>query len=81
MTQEQIYTKLTNVFHNVFDDDSIALNPAMTANDVPDWDSLNHVNLIVATEAAFHIKFRTAELESLRDVGQLVEVIAAKTSS
>ncbi len=81
MTEQQIYTRLTEVFQDVFDDESIALYPAMTAKELPGWDSLNHVNLIVAAEAAFHIKFRTAELESLRNVGHFVQVIETKTGS
>jgi len=54
------------------------LTPELTAADVPGWDSFNHINLIVATEVQFKIKFKTAELESLRNVGHLVEVIASK---
>jgi len=81
LTEQQIYTRLTEVFQDVFDDESIVLYPAMTAKELPGWDSLNHVNLIVAAEAAFHVKFRTAELESLRNVGHFVQVIEAKTGS
>jgi acyl carrier protein len=78
LTTEQIYAKLTDIFRDVFDDDSIVLTPELTAADVPGWDSFNHINLIVATEVAFKIKFKTAELESLRNVGHLVDVIASK---
>ena len=52
----------------------------MTAKDVQDWDSFNHINLVVATEARFGIKFQTAEIESLRNVGQFVELIRKKTA-
>jgi acyl carrier protein len=51
----------------------------MKASDVPEWDSLNHINLIVAIEARFKIKFKTSEIESLRNVGHLVEMIEKKT--
>ena len=78
MTNEQIYAQLTNVFHDVFDDTSIRLNADTTAPDVPGWDSLNHSNLIAATELRFGIRFRTAELESLHNVGRLVEVISSR---
>lgn len=80
MSTEEIYSQLTNVFHDVFDDDAIVLHPDTTARDIPGWDSFNHINLIVATEARFHIKFRTAELESLRNVGHFVEVISSKVN-
>jgi len=78
MNKEQIYSQLTNVFHEVFEDQSIVPTPDMKASDVEEWDSLNHINLIVAIEARFKIKFKTAELESLRDVGHLVEIIEKK---
>lgn len=78
MNREQIYGQLTNVFHEVFEDQSIVPTPEMKASDVEEWDSLNHINLIVAIEARFKIKFKTAELESLRNVGHLVEIIEKK---
>ncbi len=78
MTNEQIYTQLTEIFRDLFDDDSIVLTPETTAADIPGWDSFNHINLIVATEAKFKIKFKTAEIESLRNVGHFVQVIQSK---
>jgi acyl carrier protein len=78
MNREQIYSQLTNVFHEVFEDQSIVPTPNMKASDVEEWDSLNHINLIVAIEARFKIKFKTVELESLRDVGHLVDIIEKK---
>ena len=80
MNTAQIYAQLTDVFHEVFEDQSIIPREDMKASDVPEWDSLAHINLIVAVEARFKIKFKTAELESLRDVGHLVEMIAAKVN-
>lgn len=77
MTTEQIYSQLTEIFRDLFDDDSIVLKPETTAADIREWDSFNHISLIVAAEAKFKIKFNTAELESLRDVGNLVDVIKA----
>ena len=78
MTQEQIYTELTGIFHDVFGEESLVLRPDMTAEDVPDWDSHNHISLIVATEQHFRVKFQTAEIESLRNVGELVACIERK---
>jgi len=78
MNSAQIYTQLTAVFREVFEDQTIMPTPEMTAKDVPEWDSLNHINLIVAIEARFKIKFKTAELESLRNVSHLVEMISHK---
>jgi acyl carrier protein len=78
MQESEIYTRLTKIFHDVMDDDSIVLTPELTANDVKEWDSFNHINLIVAVEQAFKIKFQTAELESMKNVGHLVGLIEKK---
>ncbi|MFC3609263.1 acyl carrier protein [Stutzerimonas tarimensis] len=78
MTEQEIYDALTQVFHDVFDDDDIVLNAETTADDIDGWDSQTHVLLIVAAEQRFGTKFRTAELESLKNVGHFVQVITAK---
>jgi acyl carrier protein len=78
MQQQEIYAQLTSLFHDVFDDESIVLNPGLTAADIPEWDSFNHINLIVAVESRFGIKFHTAELESLQTVGHLADLIQKK---
>jgi acyl carrier protein len=81
MQQQDIYTELTTVFHDLFDDDTIVLNPGLTAADVPEWDSFNHINLIVAIEARFGVKFQTAELESMQTVGHLADLIQSKLAA
>jgi len=81
MQQQEIYAQLTAIFHDLFDDDSITLNPRLTAADVPEWDSFNHINLIVAIESRFGIKFQTAELESMHTVGHLADLIQSKLAA
>jgi acyl carrier protein len=81
MQESEIYQRLTKIFHNVMDDDSIVLTPELTAADVKEWDSFNHINLIVAIEQAFKIKFQTAELESMKNVGHLVALIEKKVNA
>ncbi len=81
MDQAKIYSQLTEIFRDIFDDDAIVLRPDMTAADIEDWDSFNHINLIVATEAKFGIKFQTSEIESLRNVGHFVELIEKKLAA
>jgi acyl carrier protein len=71
--------KLNDVFRMVFDDDTIQVTPQTTANDIEGWDSLSHVNLIVAVESTFKIKFSQKELLTFKNVGDLYEAIAAKT--
>ena len=81
MQQQDIYAQLTTIFHDLFDDDTIVLTPSLTAAGVPEWDSFNHINLIVAVESKFGIKFQTAELESLHTVGHLVDLIQSKLAA
>ena len=81
MQQQDIYARLTTIFHDLFDDETLVLSPGLTAAEVPDWDSFNHINLIVAVESRFKIKFQTAELESLHTVGHLVELIEKKLTA
>lgn len=69
---------LTSIFHEVFGDETIQLTPQTTAEDIEAWDSFNHINIIVATEMRFGIKFQTAEIEELKDVGHLAELIGKK---
>jgi acyl carrier protein len=78
LTTEEIYSQLTEIFRDIFDDESIVLTPETTAADIDDWDSFNHINLLVATEQRFGIKFKTAELEDLKNVGHLVQLISTK---
>ena len=70
--------KLNGIFCEVFDDDTLEIAPEMTANDVDGWDSLSHVNLIVAVEARFNIRFSQKELLTFRNVGDLLNCIERK---
>lgn len=69
---------LNQIFCMVFEDDTIQLRPDMTANDVDGWDSLSHVNLIVAIESKFNIKFSRKELLTFKNVGDLMNSIHNK---
>lgn len=81
MQLEEIYKQLTPISRDLFDDDNLVLTPGLSAGDVPEWDSFNHINLIVAVEARFGIKFLTAELESLQTVGHLADLVAKKLNA
>lgn len=78
MENDHIYRKLTEIFREVFDDDSIVLKPETTAADIEDWDSVAHIGLIVAVEERLKIKFKSSELESLHNVGQLARLVEQK---
>jgi acyl carrier protein len=81
MTEAEIYSELTDVMREVFDDDSLEIGPMTTAENVDGWDSQAHITLIVATEVRFGVRFRTAEVEGLKNVGELVRLIAAKQAA
>ncbi|MDB5363797.1 MAG: acyl carrier protein [Rhodospirillales bacterium] len=80
MTDAEILQGVTDIFRDVFGDDDLVLTPDMTADDIDDWDSFNHINIMVATEVRFGIKFQTAEVEPLRNVGELLSLIRQKLS-
>jgi acyl carrier protein len=70
--------QLTEIMRDVFDDDGITASEDMTADDLEAWDSLSHIRLIVSIEKRFKIKFTSAEVEQLRNVGDLLHAIQAK---
>jgi acyl carrier protein len=76
----EIVKKMNEIFREVFDDDTIEVRPQMTADDVDGWDSLSHINLILAVEAAFKIRFSQKELLSFKNVGDLINCIERKIS-
>ena len=78
MSPDEILLQLTDIFRTVLDDDTLVLQPETTAADIPAWDSMNHITIVVEAERHFGIKVRTAEIESLRNVGDFVALIAAK---
>lgn len=80
MTDQQIYDGLTEIFRDVFGDDDIVAKPELTAKDVPGWDSFNHINIIVAAEVRFGVKFKAAEIESLRNVGDFARLVQSRRS-
>ena len=80
MTREQVYAELNEVFQDVFDDESIAVKDETTANDIEDWDSLEHINLVVAVEKQFGIKFTMGEVNGMKNVGAMVDIILERTT-
>ena len=72
------FEDLNKVFRRVFDDDTLVIKPEMTAKDVEGWDSLSHVNLILAVEQTFKIRFSTKELLTFKNIGQLYQGIVDK---
>lgn len=81
MERDEVKIRLNGIFRDIFEDDSIEIRDDMTAEDIEAWDSLNHVNLIVAVEKTFGIKMTTKEVNSLKNVGELVGVVQRKAVS
>ncbi len=78
MKREEVYQKLKVIFRNNFDDESIELSDGTSAEDIEDWDSLEQINLIVAIQDEFKIKFNIEEVNSMKDVGEMVNYILKK---
>lgn len=70
--------EIQDVFRDIFDDDSLVITRESNAKTVPDWDSLAHVNLVTAIEKKYRIKFGLAELQELKNVGDMIELIEKK---
>ncbi|HQM55775.1 MAG TPA: acyl carrier protein [Anaerolineaceae bacterium] len=73
-----IQERLTKVFRTVFDNESITLTPDLTADDIDEWDSLSHINLMLAIELEFGIEFSQSEIQDFRNVGELIECVKTK---
>ena len=78
MERSEALERVTKVFIDVLDDDNIVLNDETTANDVDDWDSLNHIQLVVGIEKAFKIRFTSQEIQSWNNVGEMIDSIIKK---
>ncbi|TWB13042.1 acyl carrier protein [Nitrospirillum amazonense] len=81
MQDEAIYAALMPIFEDVFMRDDIVLAPELSAKDVAGWDSFKQIEIIIAVESQFGFKFHTRELDSLRNVGDLVRVVREKNSA
>lgn len=81
MTDTEIMEGITEVVREALGDDTIVLTPSSVAGDFAGWDSFTHITIVVATEMRFGIKFRTAEIESLREIGDFVALIQKKLAT
>ena len=78
MNRNEIVKRLTEVFRDVFGDDSIKITPSTTANDIDDWDSIEHINLIGAVEDEFGMKFKMREVSGMKNVGEMIDIISER---
>lgn len=78
MNEAELFTRLNRVFRKVFDDPSITVTRATTAKDIEDWDSLEHITLIGAVEREFKMRFTMKEVSSMKNVGEMADIIASR---
>jgi acyl carrier protein len=78
MQSDEIKSRLTEIFRDVFNNPGLVITEGMTAKDVVTWDSLSNINMVVAVEKSFKIKFRIKDTRSLNNVGDLIELIKNK---
>ena len=78
MTRDDIFHGVHQIFQDIFDDENLIINNGTNSKDIEDWDSLNHINLVTAIEKEFNIKFALGELEDLKDVGAMIDLMVAK---
>jgi acyl carrier protein len=75
---EEIYSKFTTIFRDVFDDETLVADPALTAKDVPGWDSLRNIRLMLTVEKAYGIRLAAPEIGKLQNVGDLARLVQSK---
>lgn len=78
MTKHDIIERLNEVFQDVFDDEDIVVDDETTADDIEDWDSIEHINLISAVESEFGIRFTMGEVSGMKNVGEMISIIEAR---
>ncbi len=78
METQEILSKLQPIFHDVFDDQSIAVGRESSAESIEGWDSLAHINLVTSVEQEFGVRFALGELQSLKNVGDMVDLMRLK---
>jgi acyl carrier protein len=78
MNRQEILNEVTAVFSDTLDEDKLQLQESSTADDVEGWDSLTHVQLVVAVEKKFKIRFTAKEIQGWKNVGELVDSISSK---
>ena len=78
MERNEVLDRVQEIFRDVLDNEDIVLSDETTADDIEEWDSLSHIQLIVAVEKAFHVKFTSKEILSWKNIGEMVDCILAK---
>ena len=75
MTRYEVFTEVQDIFRDIFDADDLVISNTTNSDEIEDWDSLNHINLVSAIEKEFKIKFALGELMMLKDVGDMIDLM------
>ena len=78
MTREEVFDGVQDIFRDIFDEDDMVIEDKTSSDDIEDWDSLNHINLVSAIEKEFEIRFALGELMALKDVGAMIDLMIEK---
>lgn len=81
MNRKEMLEKISEVFFDVLDDDSIILNELTSSDDIDDWDSLNHIQLVVEIERKFNVRFTSSEINEWENIGEMMNCILNKNES
>ena len=81
MERSQIITEVNEIFKDVLDNDDLVIDETTTARDVEEWDSLNHIQLVVAIEKHFKLRFTTQEIQNWKNVGEMADCISLKKAN
>ena len=78
MTREMLFDGVQDIFRDIFDEEDMVIEDKTSSDDVEEWDSLNHINLVSAIEKEFEIRFALEELMALKDVGSMIDLMVEK---
>ena len=78
MTREMLFDGVQDIFRDIFDEEDMVIEDKTSSDDVEEWDSLNHINLVSAIEKEFEIRFALRELMALKDVGSMIDLMVKK---
>ena len=78
MDKNEILKQVSNIFKDTLDNDEIVLSESTAAKDIEEWDSLTHIQLVVATEKHFKLRFTSKEIQSWANVGEMIDCIMQK---
>ena len=80
MNKETIFKRVQDIFRDVFDDEKLVISNTTNSEEIEEWDSLNHINLVLSIEKTLNIRFMTGEIQALKNVGEMVDLLAKKVA-